>query len=179
MKLLELQELFGVLSCHAKRYPLARPEDFVKLLYQNEFGPGHLITDGKAAIERCVAEWEATTFDANLPLCEDIGNGLVRVNLAALPKEYPISSLIADFIVTAQTHRGSMERFRKKLQVLHMFVAEHELAFSGIAFGDFAIPYEMAGCPMVSHSEIYREAYSPAYRVVRKDLLSYQPSAEK
>ena len=173
-----LRELREILKAHAKRYPLAQPQDFVKLVYQNEFGPGHLTVDGKKAVEYLLEEMERVTPDPTLPLFEDIGNGLVRVHLAALPEDYPIHSLCTDFIMTAALHRGNMESFREKLNELHMFVAEHELAFSHIDFGDFAIPYVNAGCPMVSHSQIYKEAYSPAYRVVRKDQISWKIKEE-
>lgn len=173
-----LRELREILQSHAQRYPLAQPQDFVKLVYQNEFGPGHLIFDGKKTVEYLLEEMERVTPDPTLPLLEDIGNGLVRVNLAALPEDYPLHSLCTDFIMTASLHRGSMERFREKINLLHIFVAENELAFSHIDFGDFAIPYVNAGCPMVSHSQVYKEAYSPAYRVVRKDQISWKAKEE-
>ena len=169
-----LEELKAILLAHAKRYPLAQPQDFVKLVYQNEFGPGHLVTDGEKAIAYLLAEMEKLTPDPAVPLFEDIGNGLVRVYLAALPEDYPLHSLCTDFIMTASLHRGNMESFQEKINLLHIFVAEHELAFSHVDFGDFAIPYVNAGCPMVSHSETYRKAYSPAYRVVRKDQISWK-----
>lgn len=39
----ETDELYGVLCAHAARYPLMRPTDAVKLIYQGEFGSGHMI----------------------------------------------------------------------------------------------------------------------------------------
>lgn len=38
----ETDELYGVLCAHAARYPLMRPTDAVKLIYQGEFGSGHM-----------------------------------------------------------------------------------------------------------------------------------------
>ena len=38
-----MEELKQILQEHAKRYPLMQPRDVVKLIYQNEFGGGHLI----------------------------------------------------------------------------------------------------------------------------------------
>ena len=38
-------ELEAILKIHVKRYPLMQPTDAVKLIYQNEFGGGHLIRD--------------------------------------------------------------------------------------------------------------------------------------
>ena len=44
----ELQEIFAL---HLERYPQMQPQDCVKLLYQNEFGPGHSITNENEALE--------------------------------------------------------------------------------------------------------------------------------
>ena len=38
-------ELEAILKIHVKRYPLMQPTDAVRLIYQNEFGGGHLIRD--------------------------------------------------------------------------------------------------------------------------------------
>lgn len=44
--------VLDILDYHAKKYPLMRPADAVKLLYQNEFGIGHLISDTTHFLER-------------------------------------------------------------------------------------------------------------------------------
>ena len=44
------EELEQILREHAKRYPLMQPTDAVKLIYQNEFGGGHLIRDEQACL---------------------------------------------------------------------------------------------------------------------------------
>lgn len=46
----ETDELYGVLCAHAARYPLMRPTDAVKLIYQGEFGSGHMIKNEAAAL---------------------------------------------------------------------------------------------------------------------------------
>lgn len=64
-----------------------QPTDAVKLIYQNEFGGGHLIRDEKACLNYLCREYESVEKDASIPLCEDIGNGIVRVNLAAVKED--------------------------------------------------------------------------------------------
>ena len=44
-----MEELRAILIAHAKRYPLIQPTDAVKLIYQNEFGGGHLIREVEMA----------------------------------------------------------------------------------------------------------------------------------
>ena len=45
-----MEELKVILITHANRYPLMQPQDAVKLIYQNEFGGGHLIRDEEACL---------------------------------------------------------------------------------------------------------------------------------
>ena len=78
-----MQELKEILLHHAKKYPLMQPTDAVKLLYQNEFGGGHLIQDEVACLSYLYQEY-AATVQTDVPLLEEIGSGIVRVQLAAL-----------------------------------------------------------------------------------------------
>lgn len=80
----ETDELYGVLCAHAARYPLMRPTDAVKLIYQGEFGSGHMIKNEAAALDRLRAEYAQIIHDETMPLYEYIGCGIARVNLAAL-----------------------------------------------------------------------------------------------
>lgn len=79
-----MEELKAILIAHAKRYPLMQPTDAVKLVYQNEFGGGHLIRDEQACLNYLRREYDSIVKDPNVLLYEAIGNGIVRVNLAAV-----------------------------------------------------------------------------------------------
>ena len=160
-------ELRGVLAAHARRYPLMRPTDAVKLIFQNEFGGGHLIADPAASLARLRAECAALTPDPGADRLEAIGNGIVRVNLRALdPAVYPLEALNDDFVRSAAEHTGSRDAFLAKLALLREVTAEGLFAFDPAALEDYLRPYIEAGCPPVSHSPAYRAAYQPAYRVV-------------
>lgn len=169
-----MDELRDILLTHAGRYPQMRPTDAVKLIYQNEFGGGHLIRDERACLEYLRREYEATEKDARMPLYEPIGNGLIRVNLAAVaPGE--LDALGERFIRSASEHRGSMERFSRKLAILRQLTAENTFSFTTEELETFLTEYRKAGCPMVSHSPQYRACYYPAYRVVRYTPLASIP----
>ena len=79
-----MEELKDILIAHAKRYPLMQPTDAVKLIYQNEFGGGHLIRDEQACLNYLRREYDSIAKKPNALLYEEIGNGIVRVNLAAV-----------------------------------------------------------------------------------------------
>ena len=162
-----MEELERILREHAKRYPLMQPTDAVKLIYQNEFGGGHLIRDEEACLNYLHREYADLEKDPTVPLYEDIGNGIVRVNLAAVKPE-DLAQLGQDFIASAAKHKGTLDSFLNKLEVLRKLTAEGVFAFDTNAMNAYLSEYEAAGYPAVSHSPEYRQAYKPAYRIIRK-----------
>ena len=99
-----------ILRSHAARYPHMQPQDGVKLIYQNEFGGGHLIRDIDSCLNYLRREYESVVQSPDAPLTEDIGNGMVRVYLNALDHAgYPIEQLGADFIRSANARSGSLD----------------------------------------------------------------------
>ena len=168
-----MKELEQILLAHAGRYLKMQPADGVKLIYQNEFGGGHLIRDEEACLNYLRREYASVEKNTALPLFEDIGNGIVRVMLAAVSEEtYPIDQLGRDFIRSASLHKGSLDHFREKLAVLRRLTEAGTFAFSPDALAAYLAEYETAGFPPVSHSQIYREHYHPAYRIVMRSLIT-------
>lgn len=162
-----MKELEMILRGAAQRYPHMQPTDAVKLIYQNEFGGGHLIRNEEACRNYLQREYAAVIHDAAMPRYEDIGNGIVRVNLAALA-ECELCWLGDAFIRSAAEHTGSLTNFREKLEVLCQLAEAGIFPFSSGALRDYLAEYEAAGYPAVSHSQQYRDAYHPAYRIILK-----------
>lgn len=160
-----MKELEQILRLHAQRYPKMQPCDAVKLIYQNEFGGGHLIRDEEACLQYLRREYAGVQPDPRMPLQESIGNGMVRVNLAALPPS-DLEALGQSFIRSASAHRGDMASFLAKLSVLQQLTEQGIFAFSGEELAQYLREYEKQGYPAVSHSQTYREHYHPAYRVI-------------
>ena len=159
-----------ILRDHACRYPRMEPRDAVKLIYQNEFGGGHLIRDEKVCLDYLRREYAETEKNARIPPWEDIGNGILRVNLAALP-ESALVELGRVFIRSAAEHKGTPDTFLAKLEILREVTREGIFAFDGEELECYLDAYTRMGFPPVSHSAAYREAYKPAYRVVRRDIF--------
>lgn len=162
-----MEELRGILITHARRYPLMQPTDAVKLIYQNEFGGGHLIRDEQACLNYLRREYASVEKNPTTPLYEDIGNGIVRVNLAAVKPE-DLEQLGQDFIASAAKHKGTLDSFLNKLEVLYKLTTEGIFAFDSDALNVYLSEYKLAGYPAVSHSEQYRQAYKPSYRIICK-----------
>ena len=167
-----METLEQVLRRHAKKYPLMEPTDAVKLIYQNVFGGGHLIKDPAACCCALRHEYESLRQDPYAPLLVGIGNGMVRVMLNAMDASgYSIQQLGEDFIRSSREHRGSLQGFLLKLDILRKVTADGVFAFSSQELEAYLAEYEKAGYPMVSHSEQYRSAYKPAYRILLQKML--------
>ena len=165
-----MEELERILREHAKRYPLMQPTDAVKLIYQNEFGGGHLIREVEACLNYLHREYANLEKDPTAPLYENIGNGIVRANLAAVKAE-DLERLGRAFIDSAAKHKGMLESFLNKLKVLETLTAEGVFPFDTNALSAYLSEYKAAGYPAVSHSPKYREVYNPAYRIIRKSYF--------
>lgn len=140
----------------------------VKLIYQSEFAGGHLIADSDQS-ERRVAEERRTAkaFGAPPFAFEAIGGGLYRLHLNAKGTScFSDATINRFFINTAAAVHGDAVRFEQKLAVWLQCCREGLLPFDAFDAASYIARLKDAGYPPVSHSEAYREAYHPAYRVV-------------
>ena len=163
--------LSDVLRYHARKYPIMSPADAVKLIYQNEFGGGHIISDEKKCLEYLISEYRRVPQTSGR-VTEDIGGGIVRVELSALDSHgITTEELCNVFIRSAEMVKGSKASFEQKLDLLRSLTAEGIFGFTAESLSEYLSAYAEAGYPPVSHSEEYRKAYSPAYRIVLAELL--------
>lgn len=168
-----MEELRRVLYSHAEWFPETEPVDAVKLLYQNEFGGGHMIEDPRICLCRLEKELEIVPQSRSIPLSVPIGNGKVRVNLSALNRTGLSAACINEiFVQSAELTHGDLLIFEEKLELLLELSKGHIFKFTEKDMADYLKQYKRCGYPAVSHSHKYRAAYSPAYRVVLDGLLS-------
>ena len=165
-----MEELEKILIKQAKRYPMMQPTDAVKLIYQNEFGGGHMIRDVQGCLDYLRREYRSVEKREDTPLYEEIGNGAVRVNLAAV-REEDLENLGRWFITSAENWGGKLDSFLGKLEVLKGLTDRGVFRFDRQELEAYLQEYEKAGYPPVSHSQAYRQAYGPAYRVVAKACM--------
>ena len=165
-----MQDRFqSVLKEHAARYPAMTPQDYGKLAYQNVFGPEHLVQDTWQVGQRLREEWMTLPPSASGgPWAEPIGNGLCRLHLAG-PWDPEAAALTAElFCRTAREHSGTPKELAERLDVLR------DQPVPGME--EWLASYEAQGCPAVHHSEAFRAAYQPHYRVLAADYAHYFPA---
>ena len=161
-----MDELKTLLREHLRDHPAAEITDAVKFLYQNEFGGGHLMTEPEKVLG-WLREEMASCQETDAPLFESIGNGIVRVNLYPAAGRISPETLFQMFEISARKIQGDGERFQEKLALLY------DMGFDRGEVDAYLNEYEARGYPAVSHTEAYRQVYSPAYRVIREEYARY------
>ncbi len=172
----EKSELRDLLLRQFKRCPEAQVCDTVKLLYQSEFAGGHLIEDASESLKRLNEECASLVYTtlAAEEAFEDIGGSLCRMNLRSLTSlGITVETANRFFVETADSARGTLESFEFKLDVLLELCRNGELPLKPEIAETYIRELKKKGYPPVSHSEEYREAYAPAYRVVKAAYRDY------
>lgn len=175
---MELSEkIKNLLLRQYERYPAMRVQDAVKLLYQSEFAGGHIIENEYESLKRLKVEFaplEDEPQDNNEEAFEDIGGGLCRLNLRSLKALGPeLETVNRFFVETANSVSGSIEAFEQKLGVFVQLCRTGDLPFAPDEAETFIAALKECGYAPVSHSAQYREAYRPAYRVVKSVYRNY------
>jgi hypothetical protein len=173
----ETPELWGVqklVAYHHELYDSMQVQDVYKLLYQANFGIGHLLADTLATTTRLEAELAALgapgPYELLMERISEDGE-IIRVNLR------PFRAMDLDHTTLVRC------MFRSVVDPDSLsFVRQWNDFFAMVRYGvlDFPLPDAEAwnarigrgDFSPVSHSEVYRRAYKPAYRVVRRSVFT-------
>lgn len=172
-------EMKKILLKQYDRYPKMQIRDMVKLIYQNEFAGGHMIRNEKSSLEKLKNECSLLKSNStNEKILEnvfdEIGNGLCRLNLKSLEHyDIKLTTINKFFLATANSICGSIKSFEEKLEVLIQCCEDGELPYSVEELKGYLNDYKDKNYPPVSHSETYRSAYNPAYRIVKSEYKDY------
>lgn len=150
-------------------HPYAQPQDYIKLIFQSEFGPGHLIADPDYARNRLYEEWQQVRHlpaEANQP----IGGGYVRLCIKGID-ENRLADINTAFVTSANRKSGSDAGFMEKMELFLQMAENGGFDFDYSAAKQAVDEYLAGGIRPTSHTKIYHSHYTPAYRVVSlKDL---------
>jgi uridine kinase len=174
------EKLFEVILWHSKAYPHMKPADYVKLLYQNEFGCSHYITNPERSLSQLREEFGSLPVPeeeaCRRPRMELIGNGLCRIFLepGSQTEEFlPLLNLMC--IATAHTHMGNRMRLMRKLESLSQMAAKGLLCVGREEMDAFLERYVASKGGPVGHSGSYKREYAPHYWVVKASYYFYLP----
>lgn len=155
-------------------HPSMQMQDVIKMCYQAVFGPEHMLSDIEKAKQYFYQEYEATLPSFSIPLYEPISESYCRVNLAAWKsRDLEPEELFELFLASSHHHipgtRFDLNNCAKSVEKL---IAKGMLPFSLEEWKTTYVAYKNDGMLPVHHSEAYRLAEQPAYRLIRKILLN-------
>jgi len=126
------------LISYVERFPECEPQDLYKMVFQDLYGPGHIISDSASCAGYILHEVETMDDCDRFPLYEYTlpDSHYVRVNLVLVKR-----GLIGTEELTSAVLR-SVQQGRQPDMRFHM-----------------------------SHSQRFKAAYDPHYRIVRRDIF--------
>ncbi len=175
---------FDSLISQAVLFPRMESRDAVKLAFQEAFGGEHLVSDPKSSEERIkneIASFEevpgnkAFSYVGKYTSRLSLDSPLVRsLDPAVINKMFLVSSSLSDKLYGTREEREA--RFINYLAVCEKMAENNLVPFSKEDFSLFKNEYLQKGLHPVSHSDTYRNAYKPSYRVISSALVPLFPA---
>lgn len=157
---------------HRLRYPAMTAQDVYKLLYQGIRGPEHLLQDQATFKRMLEQELQGLAPDPAQELYEAIqpavldahpGRQLYRIHLRRwLCSGEPLEELAAACLDAARLPWGSEDVLRSTWEFYYHNLSTEDQKQAAA----FHLRLQQEDYPPVHHSEIFREKYKPAYRLV-------------
>lgn len=171
-----MTQLKQLLEQTVQEHPACELTDLFKLAYQSEFGGGHLLRDESAARDMLHAEWEATPACAQAAIFTPLSGGWCRFHIAGAKAAGVSEELFwRIFKESARRVTGTAAGFAAKAALIETLCKNQALPFSAESAADFYARWQQNGSRPFSHSQDYRAAYAPAYRVVSVQYESLLP----
>ena len=175
--IISAQDIEGFVNRQLEIYPKSRLLDIYKSCFQDYMGAEHLISDRQRVKAYLDEELQTTSLDDLMPWYYEpcgIDNLYVRVSIRAIKENLVSEDMLLDaFIRSANIDkRPTVESWRDRwhkiigtidrmnLNLLN-YQQDREFIDSVLSIGRYAI----------SHSQEYREAYRPHYRIVEKSIF--------
>lgn len=160
---------------HLAAHPLAEPADVYKFAHQSVFGPAHAVPSRGEARRYLVEELAALPpGPPDEPLLDRLGDDppLARLNLRPyLASGGDLGALVDAFAATAAEVKGVPREMARRLDAGAAALRALGRDRDADALATLAAAQAAAGYPAVHHTQAYRAAYAPAYRVVSPLLL--------
>lgn len=154
-------------------------QDIYKLLFQGVFGVGHIM--GEDAHRRLLEEAGRVDILDHLwePLLEPVSvdGETVRVNLRPYLRQGGSLEDLYEAMRESSTVKGDPEEFMSLWRLFKEIAGEEQLGMDKKTIDEYDEELKTRGPEPRHHSAEYREAYHPAYRIVRRCLFEKRLSS--
>ena len=163
-----------IIRSHSVRYPLMRSGDLYKLIYQAAMGSAHRVRSIDSARRYLKEEISNIGIGPVEPVVDIIAHdgSVCRINIRPyLRAGYSSEKLIGMFARTAEEFTGSTVKLELYCWWLLRMTADGLLSANIQDINQYLTEMAESGYPAVHHSSVYRNAYSPSYRVISSDFI--------
>ena len=162
------------LSWHQSAHPAMTAQDVVKLVFQAHCGCGHLLGDEESVAAYIRKEEASLTPDASEPLTEPLGDHYVRLHMRRAMAEGITPLWIARMMQLSAKPTDDLSDRKSAFNALCQ-LSETEVGFSQEELLPLARRLVAAPAWLPGHSQAYRDAYAPAYRVISREMERLLP----
>ncbi|MBN2258712.1 MAG: hypothetical protein JW704_13000 [Anaerolineaceae bacterium] len=161
-----------IILAHMKRYPLMEAQDLYKLAFQAAMGAEHAATNPDYVHLRLMQELGGLTDGPQEPSIDPISpdGRILRVHLRPfiLAGGNPLK-LSQAFLESARAYRGTTDLLALFWLEVQQQAAGGEIPFQVKELEGYFIERQAGEFQPVHHSNGFRDAYKPAYRVVLRE----------
>ncbi len=172
--MIQSEKTYNLLLKHCQSYPQLQMQDVFKFIHQSSFGCEHMVSSLEAATNYIRTEYETADLSA-APLVEPLDGAYSRVYLTYLNHGLSAQTLGKLFFMSAQNEADGKADAESKLTIVAELARQNKLPFSVEAFEVAAEKWKADGYPAVHHSDAFRNAYKPAYRVISNKFVPFLP----
>ena len=159
---------------HYKNYPNLQAEDVFKYLFQSALGCEHLVSSEEAALSYIQREY-ATLSKTEPSKTESLDGDYSRVYLSCLNDGLKPETLAKLFCFSAKKEEDGRSLLEEKIEVAKELVTSGTLPLDVDDFNKKLAMWKELGYPAVHHSDAFRKAYCPAYRVIANRYVDLLP----
>lgn len=160
------------LITHYQQYPQLQTQDIFKYLHQSSFGCEHMVSSLETATSYIRTEGNCICNN-NSVLVDRLDGNYSRVHLAYLGRGLSPVTLGKLFFASAMKEPDGKSALEQKLSITKELIKEKTLPFSLNEFEQAVIKWQTQGYPAVHHSDIFRSAYAPSYRVISNRYIPF------
>ncbi len=162
------------LKKHYSTYPELQAEDVLKYIFQSVFGCEHFVSDEDTAIRNIRREY-ATVPETDPPRIDALDGRYSRVHLSCMNDGLSPETLAKLFCASAKQEADGMDLLLQKLGLIQALVQDAQLPLDPTAFHQRLNEWRACGYPAIHHSQNFRAAYHPAYRVIANEYVPVLP----
>lgn len=169
---LKLDALFRDFESAKKSHPAAEPRDYVKFFFQGIMGMGHLLGDERQVLTSVDEEMRTMAAEPDDPLITPVGARYMRLNLRPARAAGFTAETVARLMCCSEASPFTRDDV---IRACRVYTEDHFPLRIVFEVRDHADSLYIKGF-LPYHSEAYRAAYAPAYRIISRAYEDMLPA---